>query len=156
MGKWKGPIGEIILISYILAMGIFVIFAFLTKGLSEDAVEFLVPIIMSFLTTAIILRLFAREVKDFIIKGYDMPIHRLLPRLEEALVARGVPFTSRDRSERPPFSIKFDEVLDLNRGEACIALKGELGTTRVYLGPVEPDNGVVIERLKGLIDGAVG
>ena len=159
MGKWYRPLGSYQRIISFGALAILVAIVMPVALKRGDAGEIPALLIFAvFVTMVPVLMGYAvwGEVSDFTFKVFDKPSHRIMPRLEEALTARGVPFAIRDRAKRSPFKIKIDGFLDLNRGEVTIALQAREGTTWVFLGPVGPDNKVAIERLKDLIDGAVG
>ena len=111
--------------------------------------------IISLIPTLLLIQ-FGGEVADSVHKIYDEPIDKILPRLEGALTAKGVPFANRRGPRRTTRTIRIDEFLDLNQGQVTIALAPVDEATLVYLGPVVRENTVVIERLKALVDGAVG
>ncbi len=159
MDKWTPPVGTIQFIVSLLTLGFMNLIikpAAVGTGNMEDTVFFLFFSVIAVSVIALLVYLRRSEIWWFISKTYHEPIHRMTPRLKEALDARGVPFAKGEVGERSPFKVGFDEVIDLNRGEVTIALEARGMTTLVLLGPVERDNRVVIERLKTLVDGAVG
>ena len=159
MGKWKRPLGtrQLIISLPTLAILIFIVLPVtLAMGLVDDIVGFLIFSVCATMVPVLVCYTMWGEVSDFTFKKFDEPSKRMIPRLEGALAAKGVPFAVRNRAKRSLFKLRIDEFLDLDRGAVTIALAPEGETTRVFLGPVGPDNGVVIERLKALVDGAVG
>ncbi len=126
------------------------------RALVEDPVGFLMPIILGVLGSVMFLGHMVSEVWDYTYKRYHESSQRIIPRLEAALAARGVPFAVRIRGKRSLLKIRIDEFIDLDRGVVTIAVAPEGETTRVFLGPLENDNRVAIERLQDLIDDAVG
>jgi len=159
MGKWQRPMGSFSLKIYLgnLALMILIVMPGVLLYGSWVFIEylaFLIAAVLMALAPYVALNLLSGEVSYFTFKIYDKPSHGMIPDLERALTAKGIPFANRRGHKGSPWKIK--EFLDLDRGMVTIAL-GPVGeNTRIFLGPVEPDNGVVIERLKGLIDGAVG
>lgn len=79
----------------------------------------------------------------------------MIPRLEEVLDGKGIPFTKRIEGEKPLWRNRYDGVLALDRDDVNITLVERAETTRIFLGPTERSNKDVIEMLKGLIDGLV-
>ena len=158
MGRWSRPLGTLILILFIMAFAILVFIVFpvgRSMGLVQDIAGFAIIVTCATMVPYGLIYLEWSEIWDFSKKKFYEPSHRMIPRLEEALAARGVPFARREEGARSRFKARFDEVLDLDGGLAIIVMESRRGTTMVYLGPLEPENGVVIEGLKGLIDAAL-
>ena len=159
MGKWSNPLGTVVVIVCLgmLAFAYLVLLPLLwSLGHYEN-----IPLIMVAITWGVVSgylssRYSMAEVWESSRKRFDGPIHRTIPRIEEALAARGVRSTRRDRAKGSFLRAPFDEFLDLGGGAASIAIQARGGRTWVYVGPVEGDNGVLIERLKGLVDAALG
>ncbi len=159
MGRWSRPFGTLALLIIIMAFAILVLIVFpvgRSMGLFEDISGFIIGVTCATMVTYGLFYLGWSEIWDFSIKKFCEPSHRTIPRLEEALAARGVPFARREEGARSRFKARFDEVLDLDRGKASIVLLASGGATMVYLGPVEAENKAVIEGLKGLVDKALG
>ena len=159
MGRWSRPLGTRLLLIIIMALAILVFIVFpigRSMGLFEDIAGFVIIVTCATMVTYGLFYLEWSEVWDFSSKKFCEPSHRTIPRLEEALAARGVPFARREEGARSRFKARFDEVLDLDRGKASIVLLASGGATMVYLGPVEAENKAVIEGLKGLVDKALG
>ena len=159
MGRWSRPIGTLLLLIIIAALAILVLIIFpigRSMGLFDDVVIYAIGVICATMVTYGLFYLEWSEVWDFSSKKFCEPSHRTIPRLEEALAARGIPFARREEGKRSRFKARFDEVLDLDKGKASIVLLASGGATMVYLGPVEAENKAVIEGLKGLVDGALG
>ena len=159
MGRWSRPIGTLLLLIIIAALAILVLIIFpigRSVGLFDDVVIYAISVICATMVTYGLFYLEWSEVWDFSSKKFCEPSHRMIPRLEAALAARGIPFARREEGARSRFKARFDEVLDLDRGKASIVLLASGGATMVYLGPVEAENKAVIEGLKGLVDKALG
>ncbi len=161
MGRWNRPFGTQTLV---ICLGLLVILVAIVLPITlhnsdwglGDIVSFLIFSVSITIIPTMVMYLLTGEVSDFAHKRYDEPIDRILPRLERALNAKGVPFANRRGPKRTQMKIRIDEFLDLNQGQVTIALAPEDETTRVFLGPVIRANEAIIERLKDLIDGAVG
>ena len=161
MGNWKRPLGSLSLFVYLATWGtlhLVVLPLTLYDGTWSIVEYFSFLIVTSFLALipTVFLNLLSGEVADSAHKRYEEPIDKVLPRIEGALTAKGVPFAKRRPPKRTTMRIRVDEFLDLNQGQVTIGLAPANEATMVYLGPVVLGNAVVIERLKDLIDGAVG
>ncbi len=161
MGKWSRPLGTLTLV---ICLGALVILVTIVLPITlyygdwdlGDIAAFLIFSVSITMIPTMIMYILTGEVSNFAHKRYDEPIDKILPRLEEVLAAREVPFANRRGPKRTTMRIRVDEYLDLNQGQVTIALAPEDEATRVFLGPVIRDNQVVIERLKGLVDEALG
>jgi len=156
--KWRRPVHQrqMILVSFSLLIVAIIVYLYFILGSSHfymDMVAFIVAIIIGLLLSKIMWHEVWHSISTIVME----PPIQVISLLDTALVDGEMKFTRRGPTTKEtgsPYRTWWDEVFELR--DQRLHLKAFKRGTGVYLGPVRKDNRDEVERLKVLVEGALG
>ena len=153
MSEWNGPVGREHWMGFTVGWTIFLLVVFLASGYLFGNDHFLVALGAFSLMVIISLLTYQnhRPVWDYVYSSHKR--EGVLGAVEAALGDAGLEFTGLG-----PFRSRYwrSERWVLDLGATMVIVEEGLGPTFVYVGPLMEGNEADVERLKGLVDGALG